>query len=158
LFLVVGSGPLLEEVKTEMARCGMLNRVLFAGLVDRRLVPIYISAADIYVHDVWQSASTLIEKEGLCPTKILESMSCARPVIAPKESELEDMLRKSNGGFCAASVEEVEALIDRFADSLDLAKSMGKDARRYVELNHDLNRLTMLKIELMNKIVSPKRS
>jgi len=157
VFLVVGRGPMLEEVKTKTVKCEAFDRIAFTGSIDRRLVPVYINAADVYVHDVWQTASKLIEKEGLCPTKILESMSCGRPVIAPKESELENMLRKSNGGFCAASVEEVEALIGRFADSLNLAKSMGRNARRYVELNHDLNRLTMLKVELMSKIVSSKR-
>jgi len=157
VFLVVGSGPLLQEMKTERPRCEALNRVLFTGAVDQCLVPVYISAADVYVHDMTPAAGRLIEKEGLCPTKILESMSCGKPVIAPKETELENMLRKSSGGFCAASTEQLEALIEMFADSPNLAKSMGRNARRYVQLNHDLNRLTMLKIALISKVVSSKR-
>jgi len=84
-------------------------------------------------------------------------MSCGTPVIGPKAPDLETILQNSGGGFCASSVEEVGTLIEKFADSGELAKSMGRNARRYVELNHDLNRLTMLKVELMSKIVSSKR-
>jgi len=158
VFLTVGPKPTFEGVKMKIG-AETSNRILFAGAVDPRLVPAFFSAADIYVHDVIRNAGAqakLIEREGLCPTKILESMSCSRPVIAPKESELESMLRRSNGGFCAASMEEVETFIEKFADSPNLVKSMGTDARRYVELNHDATRLTKSKVELIGRIVSSR--
>ena len=152
VFLVVGSGPLLEEMKAKIARASMLDRVFFSARIDRDLVPSYLSAADLYVHDVTQVAGKLIEREGLCPTKILEAMACGKPVIAPKESELEAMLRKANGGFCAVLEREVSDLIERFADCPDLAKSMGKSALEYARLHHDLARWATTTIEMIRRI------
>jgi len=158
VFLVVGSGPLLEEMKATKARVGSTSRAIFAGVVDHHLVPIYMNAADVYVYDVTQVSSLEIDKQGLCPTKVLEAMACGMPVIVPKEPELQAMLRKSNGGFSASSLEEVEFFIESFADSADLARSTGMNARRYVELNHDLTCLTGLTVELIGEVVSSRKS
>jgi len=157
-FLIVGSGPLLEEVKRTTVGCQAFNQMLFVGALNHEVVPSYFSAADVYVYDTIDVQNRLVEKQGLCPTKILEAMACGKPVIAPKEPELEAMLRKSNGGFSASSIDEVQALIEKFADSAALARSMGRNARRYVELNHDLTRLTGLVIELISEVVSSRRS
>jgi len=156
VFLVVGSGPLLEEIKARTARPEMVSRVLFAGSVDHHLVPLYMNAADLYVYDVTETANKLVEMQGLCPTKILEAMACGKPVIAPKESELERMLQKSGGGLSASSMKELVELIEKLTDSPALVKSMGAKARQYVELNHDLTRLTRRMIELINDTVSSR--
>jgi len=156
VFLVVGSGPLLAEMKLKAAECRTLNRVFFVGAVDHHLVPFYINAADVYVYDATPAGYTLVGEHGPCPTKILESMACGKPVIAPKETEIEHMLRESNGGFCASSIEEIETLIEKFADSPDLVRLMGTNARRYIELNYDLARLTRLSVELMREAVSSR--
>jgi len=156
VFLVVGSGPLLEEIKSRMGWREMLNRILFVGRVDHHLVPLYINASDIYVYDVTPEAYETVGKHGPCPMKILEAMACGKPVIAPREQELEVMLLSSNSGFCASSTDEIESLIERFADSPGLARSMGTNARRYVELNHDLACLTRRTVELIGEVVSSR--
>lgn len=157
VFLIVGSGPLLEEIEARIPRGSTQGRMVFAGAVEYRLVPLYMSAADVYVYDVANTTNKLIEKQGLCPAKILQAMSCGRPVIGPKVPDLEAILQNSGGGFCASSIEEVGVLIERFADSTELVKSMGMNARRYVETNHDLARLSKRKIELMTKAFCQKR-
>jgi len=158
LFLVVGSGPLLEEVKAALGEHAMSNRIRFIGAVDHSLVPSYVNASDVYVYDVARVENELVQKQGLCPTKVLEAMACGKPVIALKEAELEALLLESNGGFCASSLREVESLIERLADYTDLATSIGANARRYVELNHDLTRLTRLTVELISEVASSRRS
>lgn len=155
VFLVVGSGPLLAEMRAAGER-DSLDRMLLTGAIDHRLVPLYMNAADVYVYDVTQVPSELVEKEGSCPTKILESMACGKPVVAPAVP-YESMLRKSKGGFPAYSMQQIGVLIERFANSPGLARSMGMNGRRYVELNHDLIRLTRYTIELISKTVSSRR-
>jgi len=157
VFLVVGSGPLLAEMKLKAARCGTLNQVFFVGAVDHHLVPFYINAADLYVYDATPAGYRPVGEHGPCPSKILESMACGKPVIAPEEAEIEHILQESNGGFCASSLEGIETLIEKFADSPDIARSMGTNARRYVELNYDLTHLTKLCVELIGKAVSSRR-
>jgi glycosyltransferase involved in cell wall biosynthesis len=153
VFLVVGFGPLLAEIRSKVTEHGIQNQMLFVGAVDHWQIPFYFSAADFYVYDATPTGYELVGVHGPCPTKILESMSCCRPVIAPNEVEIQDMMRKSNGGFCASSLREMEYLIERFADSPELARSMGMSARRYVEANYDLTCLTELSVKLMSKVV-----
>jgi len=155
-FLIVGSGPLLEEIKTRATRTGT-SKFIFTGAVEYRLVPLYMNAADVYVYDVTDVPNKLLEKQGSSPAKILQAMSCGTPVIAPKAPDLETILRNSGGGLSVSSSEEVEALIVKFADSPELVKSMGLNARRYVEMNHDLTRLSKRKVELMSETLHQKR-
>jgi len=156
VFLIVGSGPLLEEIRARSLDDNARRRMVFAGTVGYCVVPLYMNAADVYVYDVVNTANKLIQKQGLCPAKILQAMSCGRPVIAPKAPDLETILRNSGGGFSASSLQEVEALIEKFADSPELASSMGMNGRRYVQMNHDLTRLSKRKIELMTKVFYQK--
>ena len=158
MFLVVGSGPLLEEIKAVVGEFAMSDRIRFVGAVDHSLVPSYINASDVYAYDVAGVENELVKKQGLCPTKVLEAMACGRPVIALKEPELEALLRESGGGFSASSLRDMAPLMEKFADSADLARSMGANARRYVESNHDLTRLTRLTVELISEVVSSRRS
>jgi len=156
IFLVVGSGPILAEMKVK-AKNTNSKRMLFVGAVDHRNVPLYINAADVYVYDAIHVPARLVEKQGSCPTKILEAMSCSRPVIAPSLPELEDMLRESNGAFSVSSIGEVELIIERLANAPELTRSMGMEARRYVELNHDLTQLTSNTVDLIRNVVSCRR-
>jgi len=158
VFLVVGSGPVLADIRSMIERYRTFDRMLFVGAVDHHLVPFYINAADVYVYDVTEVDNRLVRKQGLCPTKILEAMACGKPVIAAKESELEMMLSRSNGGFSASSLAEMEILIERFADSAQFAKSIGVNGRQYVELSHDLTRLAWSTIELISEVASSRRS
>ena len=156
-FLIVGSGPLLEEITARSLRGDTCGGMVFAGSVKYHLVPLYMNAADVYAYDVAEVANKLIQKQGLCPAKILQAMSCGTPVIGPRVPDLETILEDSGGGFCASSVEEVGTLMEKFADSEELVKSMGMNARRYMEINHDLARLTGRKIELMSKVFAKRR-
>jgi len=157
IFLIIGAGPLLRKRKEKATELGAGNRMIFLGAVDYRLVPLYINAADVYVYDATPEAYQLIQREGPCPMKILESMSCGKPVIVPKEAQLENILQNSGGGFAASSVAEIEALVEKFADAKELAKSMGINARRYIELNHDLAPLARRTIELIDEVISSGR-
>lgn len=156
-FLIVGSGPLLEEAKAGRAGRETHSRFVFVGTVGQHLVPQYMSAADVYVYDVTDVSNKLIEKQGLCPAKILQALSCGKPVIAPKAPDLELILQNSGGGFSTSSMEEIQVYIEKFADSAELVKSMGANARRYIEKNHDLARLTRRKIELMSNVSFQER-
>jgi glycosyltransferase involved in cell wall biosynthesis len=49
-FLLVGDGILQEKLKTRARKLGVLDRLVFAGLVPRERIPSMISAMDILVH------------------------------------------------------------------------------------------------------------
>jgi UDP-GlcNAc:undecaprenyl-phosphate GlcNAc-1-phosphate transferase len=49
-FLLVGDGPLREELRAEAARLGIADRVVMTGRVPPESVPDYIQAMDVVVH------------------------------------------------------------------------------------------------------------
>ncbi len=49
-FLLVGGGPLREELANDAARRGLADRVVFAGSVEPEAVPSAIQAMDVVVH------------------------------------------------------------------------------------------------------------
>lgn len=72
--MVVGGGPERERLEALAKRCGVGDRVIFAGRVDDRELPDYYAACD-----VWATAS---RHEGFC-VPILEAMAAGKPVIVP---------------------------------------------------------------------------
>lgn len=50
VFLLVGDGPLTEEIEAEARRTGVADNLVFAGLVPREEVPDYVGAMDILAH------------------------------------------------------------------------------------------------------------
>lgn len=71
--IVCGTGPQADELIRVTADLGLTARVHFAGLVNRRQLPDYYSAADLLVFPTRR-------KEGL-PMNILEALSSGLPVI-----------------------------------------------------------------------------
>ncbi|MFB0544404.1 MAG: glycosyltransferase family 4 protein, partial [Asgard group archaeon] len=85
-FLVVGQGPLVEEVKSASKR---LKNVIYAGRVDNKNLGKYYSAADITV------VPSMYE-EGFGRV-IIESLFCGTPVVASNRGAIPEALDLSVG-------------------------------------------------------------
>jgi len=84
--LIVGDGPLKEDLKQETQRLGISNDVIFTGY--RTDIPQLLSVMDIFV------LPSLTE--GL-PMVLLEAMASRKPIIATNVGAIPKVINKDNG-------------------------------------------------------------
>jgi glycosyltransferase involved in cell wall biosynthesis len=68
------------------------------------------------------------------PTKMLEFMSCARPVILAVEGQAQHILEEAHGGL-AIEPENTDALagvVRRLAFDAEMARKLGENGRAYI--------------------------
>ena len=89
IFLVVGTGPDFEAVKTKVNQMGISERCKLVGFVSDTDLPAYYNAADLFV---LPSKSG----EGL-PLVGLEAMSCGLPVVATNVGGISEVMVENCG-------------------------------------------------------------
>jgi len=132
LFLLVGEGAEKERIAA-MVRSRGLTNVRFVGQQPRESIPDYISSSDVCL--VPLKRAELFKT--VLPTKMLEFMACARPVILGVDGHARKVLEDANGGIVIPP-ENPEALVKailRLAADRTLRETMGSSARQYVLQN-----------------------
>jgi colanic acid biosynthesis glycosyl transferase WcaI len=129
LCLVVGEGAEKERLNS-LALARGLHNVRFLGEQPREKIPVYICASDVCL--------VLLKKTELfktvIPSKLLEFMSCARPVILGVDGQARQILEDARAGTFVEP-ENSEALADavlRFAGDPELCRSCGANGQRHV--------------------------
>ena len=129
LFLLVGEGAEKERI-VSLARSRELTNVRFVGQQAREKIPAYITASDACL--VLLKRSELFKT--VLPTKMLEFMSCSRPVILGVDGYAREVLEQANAGIFVTP-ENPAALADaviQLADDPALRESLGRNGRQHV--------------------------
>ncbi len=129
LFLLVGEGAEKEKIKT-LAESRSLDNVRFLDQQPREKIPALISASD--------ACLVLLKKtdvfKTVIPTKMLEFMSCARPVILGVDGQARQIIEDAGGGL-AIEPENSQALvaaINQLFDDRELGVTLGHKGREYI--------------------------
>jgi len=114
-----------------VAQSGGLTNVRFLDQQPREKIPRFISASD--------ACLVLLKKtdvfKTVIPTKMLEFMSCARPVILGVEGQARQVMEEAGGGL-VIEPENSEALaqaVTQLATSSELRQVLGQKGRQYVQ-------------------------
>jgi glycosyltransferase involved in cell wall biosynthesis len=148
LFLLVGEGADKERI-LNLAHSRGLN-VRFVPQQPHDLVPAYICASDACL--VLLKNSPVFKT--VIPTKMLEFMSCARPVISGVDGEAREILEKAQAGVCIEP-ENPEQLIQavlRLAEGKNLRETLGRNGRRYVVQNLSRRRTAQTYVEVLTEV------
>ena len=139
--LLVGDGDDESErnlVTDEARRLGVEGAVEISGFLPRGDALRRVSEADVclspyYPTFVLQSTS---------PTKLVEYMALARPVVANDHPEQSLVIRESGGGLCVPWDEHAFAqAVCTILDDSEVASAMGKQGRAYVVANRSYERI-----------------
>jgi len=129
VFLMLGEGAEKQRIIT-LARERNLHNLRFVDQQPREKIPSYICASD--------ACLVLLKKTDLfktvIPTKMLEFMSCARPVILGVDGQARTILEEARGGL-AIEPENSGALANAvcyLATNRELAREMGRSGREYI--------------------------
>jgi colanic acid biosynthesis glycosyl transferase WcaI len=129
LFLLIGEGAEKERIKALSQSRGLAN-IRFLDQQPREKIPAFISASD--------ACAVLLRKtevfKTVIPTKMLEFMSCARPVILGVDGQARKIVEEAEAGIVIEpenSIALVEA-IERLAADPDLCQKLGTQGREYI--------------------------
>ncbi len=129
IFLLVGEGAEKERIKA-MAQSRGLANVRFLDQRPREKIPAFISASD--------ACLVLLKKtdvfKTVIPTKMLEFMSCARPVILGVDGQARQILEDAGAGI-AIEPENSEALVNaisRLSADRELGTELGQKGREHI--------------------------
>jgi colanic acid biosynthesis glycosyl transferase WcaI len=150
LFLLVGEGAEKERIKA-LAQSRRLTNIRFLDQQPRETIPAFISASDACV--------VLLKKSDVfktvIPTKMLEFMSCARPVILGVEGQARQIIEQAGTGL-AMEPENAEALaeaIQRLSADRALGSSLGLKGREHILQNFSRARTAENYIALLQRLL-----
>jgi colanic acid biosynthesis glycosyl transferase WcaI len=131
-FLMVGEGADKERILA-LARGRGLNNLRFVDQQPREKIPAYIAASDVCLVPLKKAElfKTVI------PTKMLEFMACARPVILGVDGLARQILEEANAGL-VIEPEDAGGLanaIRYLAANRRFAEGLGRRGRDYVVRN-----------------------
>jgi colanic acid biosynthesis glycosyl transferase WcaI len=129
LFLLIGEGAEKARIKS-LAESRGLDNVRFLDQQPREQIPSFISASD--------ACLVLLKKmevfKTVIPTKMLEFMSCGRPVILGVDGQARQIVEEAGAGL-AIEPENAEALaaaINQLAADRELGESLGRKGREHI--------------------------
>jgi colanic acid biosynthesis glycosyl transferase WcaI len=132
LFLFVGEGSDKDHI-ISLATSKKLGNVRFVREQARVTIPDYICASDVCIVLLKKSAifKTVI------PTKMLEFMACARPVILGVEGQAKEILEEAQAGVFIRpeSAGDLAEAVMRLAKDPESRLELGRNGRKYVLQN-----------------------
>jgi colanic acid biosynthesis glycosyl transferase WcaI len=153
LFLLIGEGAEKEKIKA-LAQSRGLSNVRFLDQQPREKIPAFISASD--------ACLVLLKKtdvfKTVIPTKMLEFMSCARPVILGVDGQARQIVEEARAGI-VIEPENAAALaraVTQLAKDHELGTTLGRQGREYILRNFSRLRTAEKYIQVLQKQVLQK--
>lgn len=143
-FVVAGSGPEEEKLRTLSKQLGIEEYVKFTGNISREDMPYYLGMCDIFVLSSYIDTS---------PNALIEAMACGKPSVVSdidgvREIVGDDCALKAEPGNCKDFAEKILLLLSdkKLSDSISrnaLSKirdkyTIQKSIERYIDLYENL--------------------
>ena len=153
-FLLVGEGAEKERIKALAQSRGLAN-LRFLDQQPREKIPAFISASD--------ACLVLLKKtdvfKTVIPTKMLEFMSCARPVILGVDGQARQIVEEAGAGL-VIEPENADALvsaIQQLSANRELGTALGQKGREYILRSFSRDRTAGKYIDVLREPVTTSR-
>lgn len=131
VFVVLGTGPLKQELQNLAHKLGVSHRVRFVGFVHYEDIPLYFSTADVFVRP------SLSEGLG---NSFLEAMYFGLPTVGTKVGGIPDFLRDGETGFLC-DPGSVSSLVRAISRALETKETI-EPAKNLVEVQYNWNTIS----------------
>ena len=138
VFLLVGDGARLDDLRREAARLALSN-VVFTGSLDRSEIPGVLALSNACLVHLRRSKTFTT----VMPSKIFEAAAMSRPVILGVQGFAADFVRRAGCGLCVEPENDgelVDAVLKLSADR-GLGVELGRAGHEYVKDAFDRSRL-----------------
>ncbi len=147
---LIGDGPMKASLQ-RLAADMHLDNVRFEDAVPKADIPAMAAQADAFVFNLVASP---VFRYGISSNKLFDFMAAGRPVIFSCES-VNNPVAEADAGITVPP-DRPEHLADAIATIARLTpaerETMGMNARRYVERNHDYRSLAVRLARVLNDI------
>ena len=154
LFLLVGEGAEKEQLISLVRSRGLTN-LRFVEQQRREKIPAYICASD--------ACAVLLKKSDIfktvIPSKMLEFMSCARPVILGVDGQARQILEDAQAGICIepGNPSELAEAILRLASNEQLREMLGRNGRRHVLQYFSRRRTAQTYVDVLSALMGEEK-
>ncbi len=149
-FILVGEGADRARIAA-LAQAKKLKNIRFVPQQLREKVPEYIAVSD--------ACLVLLKKskvfETVIPTKMLEFMSCARPVILGVEGQAREIVERSQSGICIEpeNPEQLCEAIQKLRNQEGLRETLGRNGRDYIVRNLSRERTADDYMQVLSEVI-----
>ncbi len=150
MFLLVGEGSEKERIKALAQAQGLAN-IRFLDQQPREKIPAFISASDVCL--------VLLKKtdvfKTVIPTKMLEFMSCARPVIVGVDGQARQIVERAGGGLVIEPENAVELAhaISQLVANRERGATLGEKGRDYIRRHFSRRQTAEKYIEILETLL-----
>ncbi len=146
--VLVGEGPLADDLRTEAARLGVGDGLVLAGA---RTEPAPLLAA----FDIFALAS---RAEG-CSNALAEAMAAGLPVVATRVGGNVEAVEDGSSGLLvpAGDTQRLAAALDQLLQQPGLAAGMGQAARRQAASGFSMERMVAAHLDLYRGLLARPR-
>jgi glycosyltransferase involved in cell wall biosynthesis len=150
---IVGSGPDERQLKALAHRLGVSREVIFAGSVDRAMIPARYRDADIFALASWEEAFGNV---------FAEALASGLPIVGSTVGGIPELVEHGKNGFLVPPREPMAlaAAIRLLADNPGLRADIGRWNRAQAEANLSWARATTRYLSVYNGALrrAPARS
>jgi len=148
--LIVGNGPLRDELVEKTREYGLGDRVLFLGSIQPDKLPSIYAAADIAVlPSAYEGLSRML----------LEAMACGKAVIASDIPANRELITNGQDGFLVTppTPSSLKEAIVTFALNEGLREYLGKKAREKVSFEYSASYRISRILDVYQKVLTASR-
>jgi glycosyltransferase involved in cell wall biosynthesis len=143
-FLIIGDGPLKENLINKVQESKWKHRVIFTGMVNYEEVPFLINIGDVCVAPFISNRN---QKTGVSPIKIFEYMACGKPIVTTRIVGLEFIEEERIGRLIEPEdKEDLEQVLADLLKDREKREGMGQKGLRLAREKFDWER-KVLEIE-----------
>lgn len=152
-YLILGPGPNLAALQELASRCGVAERVVFAGVLPDDEIAEAYATADVYVG--LSRVANVVEVEGF-GISFVEASASGVPVVAGDSGGVRSAVRDGETGLVVkpTDLEAITSAVRRLLDNVDLRKRLGARGRALVETHYNWDRVARETKEFVARVTS----
>lgn len=148
--VVVGGGPLLEKLKKLVIDLKITENVILTGFQPFDMMPQYINLADVCINPFIVNTTT----RDIIPGKIMQYLSCAKPVLATPLPGMVSLLSGPEQGVIYSDINDFKENTVKILKDDERAKVIGENGYQYVEYNHDERKIARRLDMILNQMIA----
>ncbi|VVB95994.1 Trehalose synthase [uncultured archaeon] len=145
--VIVGKGDYMANLNNLVQKLSIGNNVIFIGNVPFESLPDYFNACDLFVNPT-------IRQNGYDLT-ILEAMACEKPVVVSNIGSVPTAIEDGVDGLLVPTgdIKKLAEAVIKVLKDQELAKRLGKAARKKIEEKFSLERMVDSTIKVYEEVI-----